>query len=351
VVCEGDKRTLKVAVHFEKNIRDDNFAHRWITELERINIEVVRLNFLSPNIIKELKECGCQGAMWHWIHTPNEKISAHKILYSIEKYLGMQVFPNINTSFHYDEKVSQYYIFEALGIPRIPSWVFWDYQEALTFVNNTEYPLVFKLSVGAGSANVLKVDNRKEALGLVKLMFSTGIYPYTFNEYKSGDDNIVGKIKKIAKILLNMNVSTIPYHFLLQKNYVYFQKFIPDNKFDIRITIINGKAFGYIRENRQDDFRASGSGRLIYDKDKIPIQSVEIGFSLINRLSMQSIACDFLLENNNVLINEISYSYVSDLVCNCKGYWDENLKWHNKAYCPEELHIEEFVKRLKEFKD
>lgn len=51
----------------------------------------------------------------------------------------------------------------------------------------------------------------------------------------------------------------------LTKKYVYFQDFIPGNDFDTRVTIIGDRAFGFTRNVRPGDFRASGSGNVGYD--------------------------------------------------------------------------------------
>lgn len=67
----------------------------------------------------------------------------------------------------------------------MPSWVFNDYNKVLEFINRAEYPLVFKLSVGAGSANILKIDNIEEAKKIVDKMFKRGIFPYTLNEFEN----------------------------------------------------------------------------------------------------------------------------------------------------------------------
>lgn len=62
---------------------------------------------------------------------------------------------------------------------------FWNYDEAKEFLQSTsEYPLVFKLSVGAGSANIFKVDSVEEGIYQLKRMFGKGIFPYTENEFK-----------------------------------------------------------------------------------------------------------------------------------------------------------------------
>jgi glutathione synthase/RimK-type ligase-like ATP-grasp enzyme len=50
-----------------------------------------------------------------------------------------------------------------------------------------------------------------------------------------------------------------------EKNYVYFQDFIPQNDFDIRIIVIGKRAFAIKRMVRKGDFRASGSGNIKYD--------------------------------------------------------------------------------------
>ena len=49
--------------------------------------------------------------------------------------------------------------------------------------------------------------------------------------------------------------------------YAYFQDFIPENQFDIRVVVIGKRSFAIKRMVRKDDFRASGSGKIKYGKD------------------------------------------------------------------------------------
>ena len=51
-----------------------------------------------------------------------------------------------------------------------------------------------------------------------------------------------------------------------EKGYIYFQEFIPGNEFDIRIIVVGDKAFAIKRMVRKNDFRASGSGIIFYEK-------------------------------------------------------------------------------------
>ena len=58
--------------------------------------------------------------------------------------------------------------------------------------------------------------------------------PYPFNEFR----------KTITNKLL------YPEYYQIQKQYVYFQKYLQNDK-DIRITVIGDRAFGYCRLNKK----------------------------------------------------------------------------------------------------
>ena len=54
----------------------------------------------------------------------------------------------------------------------------------------------------------------------------------------------------------------------LEKGYVYFQDFIPNNDTDTRIVVIGDKIIGERRGVRNGDFRASGSHILLPDASR-----------------------------------------------------------------------------------
>src|ERR1041385_1478455 len=77
------------------------------------------------------------------------------------------------------------------------------------------------------------------------------------------------------------------------KNYVYFQKFLPGNNYDTRITVIGDRAFGFRRYTRDNDFRSSGSGRLDYDIRGIDEECLRVAFEISKKMGFQSMAYDF----------------------------------------------------------
>lgn len=344
---------MKIAIHFRDDIEPNSYSRKWKEELEKRGIEVLAIDFKQSDIINKVR--GCDGVMWHWYHNPDDKQSAPKILTAIELGLGIPVFPNIYTGWHYDEKVAQHFLFDSICGPKIKSWVFWKYNDALEFLTICKFPIVFKLSVGAGSANVLKLESYKEAKKIVDRIFIHGVIPYTYNE------NSWGFILKYPRLFFNRTtkliLSTIfqkyklPDYFLIQKNYAYFQEFIPNNKFDIRITVIGNRAFGFIRYNRDNDFRASGSGKLDYDIRKIPLECVKIAHEISKNSGFQSMAYDFLIDpDGKPVIGEISYCYVNVAIYNCSGYWDRDLRWIEGHVWPEHAQVEDFVNLIEEKK-
>jgi hypothetical protein len=233
--------------------------------------------------------------------------------------------------------------------------VFWDYDEALAFTLKCSYPIVFKLSVGAGSANVIKVESQKEAETLVRKIFGSGVTPYTFNEYSSvwfptSKDDLLRLKSRVAQRVKNAlfhNCPPRPHYYMTQKNYAYFQEFLPDNDHDIRVTVIGNRAWGYIRQNRVGDFRASGSGLLDYDPKRIPEEAVRIAHDISIRNKFQCMAYDFLRSpDGHLLVNEISYSFVESLVHNCPGYWDSDLVWHDGHVWPEAAQVDDLIAEI-----
>ena len=191
-------------------------------------------------------------------------------------------------------------------------------------------------------------------------MFFEGFFPYTVNEYSQslsgnyldGIKQVLDRCKHSIKYILFNKYPPLPEHnrcsCLPHKNYVYFQEFMPGNTHDIRVTVIGNRAFGYIRHNRPDDFRASGSGCFDTNPANIPLETVRIAHQISQRNGFQSMAYDFLRHTDgSYLVNEISYCFVSWMVHDCPGYWDRDLKWHSGYIWPEEAHVDDFVYYLR----
>ncbi|MDR8393956.1 hypothetical protein NC796_22570 [Aliifodinibius sp. S!AR15-10] len=129
-----------------------------------------------------------------------------------------------------------------------------------------------------------------------------------------------------------------------EKGYIYFQDFIPGNKHDIRINIIDGKASGARRKVRKNDFRASGSGLFDFDTSKVPEEALKIAFEIAKKLKLQTVAFDFILDNDSPVIVEMSYGFGQTEFHT--GYWDSDLNYYEGEFNPFGWMVESFIKEI-----
>lgn len=279
--------------------------------------------------------------MFHFslAHIP-KMLFAKQLLYSFETS-GKKIFPNFHSMWHYDDKVGQKYLLEAIGAPLVPTYVFYNRKDAENWANTTSYPKVFKLRNGAGSSNVRLVKSKDQAMDLIKQAFGKGFrhqrnaWEYLQEKWRlyKLDNSKFGGVKYALKQLVYVKENER--RLGTENGYIYFQEFIPDNKFDIRVIVIDNKAFAIKRMVRENDFRASGSGMIKYGKEHFENRTINIAFKVAEKLKTQSVAFDFVYLEGNPLVVEISYCFTAIGVYEkCEGYWDKKLNWHEGPFNP-----------------
>lgn len=337
---------MKLAIHDCPG----SFSVRWIAYCEKKEIPFKKVNCFDSDIIAQLTDC--DALLWHHHQTMfKDTITAKRILFALE-HAGVKVFPDFNTGWHFDDKVAQKYLLEAIDAPLVPSYVFYDKQKALKWVQETSFPKVFKLKGGAGSANVKLIKSKVEAKKLVQKAFGTGISQYDrwgslkerYRNFKLGEAGFIEVVKGLVRLVIPTEFARLAGR---EKGYVYFQKFLPNNDFDIRVIVIGNRAFAVKRIVRQNDFRASGSGVKRYGKEEIDIECVKIAFEVNKKIKSQSIAYDFVYdENNTPLLLEICYGFAIEFYDPCPGYWDRDLNWHEGKFVPQEWMVDDLVESL-----
>jgi glutathione synthase/RimK-type ligase-like ATP-grasp enzyme len=339
--------TVKLAIHR----REGSFSDRWIAYCEVQGIQYEVVNCLDSDIVKQLSSSNV--LLWHWSQDdPREQLMARHVIRAVEM-MGVKVFPNTSSCWHFDDKVAQKYLLEAVDAPLVPTYVFYDLKEALQWIDRTSFPKVFKLRKGAGSRNVRLVHNPTEARTLAKRAFSSGFSPVphygqdALKRYrvakKRGD--LLNVVKRLPRVLATIQGNRKM--MARESGYIYFQDFIPSNDFDTRVTVIGDRAFAYTRNVRPGDFRASGSGDVVYDVDRVNRKCLEIAFDVTRKVESQSMAFDFVLgEQQQPLILEVSYGYISQLVHSCPGHWDSKLNWYEGHVWPQDAIIIDLLKYI-----
>lgn len=330
---------------FAIQTRDRGFSGGWIEACNAMGIDIVRVDAYSPDVVQDILKC--DAFMWHWSHTSTKDwLFARQLIASVE-LAGVKVFPDINTCWHFDDKVGQKYLFEAMGVPAVRSYVFYDSKQAFDWAETAEFPKVFKLRGGAGSANVRLIHSNAEARKIIRKMFGRGMpaasefadFSNKFRKHRGKGDlwvKIRGSLHRMLLALLGYNV--LP----RQRGYVYFQDFVPHNKYDIRVIVIGNRAFAMRRYCRPNDFRASGSGDFSYARLDIPEECLRIAFEVAKKLYLQCGAFDFVQDvDGHHKIVEVSYGFMPEgYTGKCEGHWTSDLVWHDEPIALERWMVE-----------
>ena len=331
---------MKIAIHH----RENSFSNRWIAYCEKEAIPYQLVDCYASDIMEQMQ--ACDVLMWHWHHAdPKAVLFARQLTYSLEA-AGKKVFPDSNTAWHFDDKVGQKYLLESIGAPMVPSYVFYDKAEALAWTEKTQFPKMFKLRGGAGASNVQLAKTKQEAQKLIAQAFGRGFSQFNrwgyFKEscrkFLSRQEGFIVLVKGLVRLVVPTKHSKVVPP---ERGYIYFQRFIPNNKSDIRVVVVGCKAFAIKRFCREGDFRASGSGEMSFDPDDIDERCVQISFDISKKMGAQSIAYDYVFdESGDPLIVEISYGFAMKAYDECRGWWSYDMQWHEGVFLPQDWMVE-----------
>lgn len=337
---------MKIAIHN----RPESFSDRWIEYCEKNAIDYKIVNAYDSDIVRQVSDCDV--FMWHHSHGDyKDVLFAKQLLFALEMS-GIRVFPDFHTGWYFDDKVGEKYLLESIGAPMVKSYVFYTPKDAYSWICKTSFPKVFKLRGGAGAANVRLVRSVSEAKRIVRKAFGCGFSQFNrigylkdrFSKWREGKDSYIGVLKGCGRLFFPTSFAKMRSP---EKGYVYFQDFIDKNEFDIRVIVIGDKAFSIKRLIRKNDFRASGSGNIIYDKNELSEDAVKISFEVSKRLRTQCIAFDYVFLNKQPLIVEVSYGFAVMAYDLCEGYWTQDMVWHSGPFNPQEWMVAYIIDSLK----
>jgi glutathione synthase/RimK-type ligase-like ATP-grasp enzyme len=338
---------MKLAIHH----REGSFSERWIDYCKKESIDYLLVNSYANDILEVIRDREITHFMWHFSHESSRDLMLYPNVFNSLELMGIKTFPNFNSRWHFENKVAQKYLFECIDAPMPKNYAFYDENEALRFLEKYDLPIVAKLKRGAASINVKLVTNIDDGVKYVEKLFSEGI-PSRGNAL----GNLGSKIR-IAKKIKNIRQLFIKIIGFLKKNknerllsppekgYAYFQEFMPKNDFDVRLVIVNDKAFGAKRINRENDFRASGSGKCDFRTKEMDLKFVSLAFELHKKIGAQCLAYDFVYnKNKEPVVIETCFSYAIASSDNCEGFWDENLNFSAEKFNPQYYMVENFIK-------
>lgn len=213
--------------------------------------------------------------VWRVETTYSKQWEAADKLEILDKYLGKMVLPSSEALWVDEDKLRAQYVFEINDFPIIKTFSSHSEDEVMQYIENCEYPIISKDKICASGHGVYMIKNKFQAKKICDEIFSTGL--------KTNED------------------------YVLQKDYVYFQEYVPNYGFDLRIIMIGNYYFGYYRYPLEGGFKASGSG--IIEKKELPKEAMLLAKKVRESLpKSNSLAVDFIKDtrDDNYYIVETS---------------------------------------------
>lgn len=183
----------------------------------------------------------------------------------LENFHHKICYPSARDLWSYEDKVRTFFLVREYGYSHARTFITHDKTEAMEYAETASYPLVSKIKTGSCSRGVDLVYTKKQALKIIDRNFALGrkaLWTYSF-----------------------------------EKDYVYFQEFVQDATYDLRIFIVGDVIAGYRRRMKGKDFRASGVG--ILDRALFPNDALETAIALKEKWNTTILAVDFVDTNKS----------------------------------------------------
>lgn len=275
----------------------DIHAHDWLNQARRFDVIV-----------------GIWSCELHSLEEMREKF------WLLENQLHKATFPCSADAFLYENKRLESYIASIHHIPFARTFITHERQEALSLVDQLPYPVLSKMVPASASVGLELVRSPRHARAIIERVFSPAgrktQYPYA-----------------------------------RQKNYVYFQEFIPNDGYDIRAIVVGNWVFGYYRKVLPGDFRASGMN--LVEKRDLPKPAMVLALELAAAVNSPMLVVD-MLHGVDGQFQIIEYSPVCQMetpeqlhVDGMPGVYifdeDGNCRFQRGRYWVHELALREFL--------
>lgn len=259
----------------------------YVKACEEMGLAYSLIDILAPDWIRRVQESQCDGFL---LHPPNDiqerKSMLDEIAWVISDLLQKPIYPSFKELYIYENKRNMAWWLKSQGFPHPPTQIFARKTDALDYLRQASYPLVFKTNIGAGASGVRIIQSRARALHIARAIFGFSHPALTLGEIRFSS-----KYKGIPLPLLGR----------IQKHYLIVQEFIPI-RWEWRMIRIGESYFGH-KKLLRDGF-ASGSGKAALEQP--PQELLELTRQICERGGFRSMNVDiFESEKGEFLVNEL----------------------------------------------
>lgn len=283
-----------------------NTSRQWVASLNKN--ESISFDIIDLTSKDWLLECSSKSYDL-FIANPSGTTSIFKQLYDeriliLSKYSITPIYPSVDEILIYENKRYLSYFLTINKIPHPLTKVFYNKDEAIAFSQETDYPVVAKINIGAAGNGVNIFDTSKEVQKYITAAFSSsGVGAKVGPKLKKGN-----LFKRLLKAITNPQFvkSRLSLYKSIsedkQRGFVIFQKYIRHD-FEWRCVRI-GESF-FAHKKLIKDNKASGSLEKGYENP--PLKLMNFIREISEEHGLTSVAID-VFENptgEGYLVNEI----------------------------------------------
>lgn len=169
-------------------LQDDEVNDYFKKSCQELNLGYDIFDPCDETFIEKIKNSSIQ----RFIVRPSHKTQLVRQMF-LEKIdilvneLGKDIYPTIKEQKIYEAKRTLAYFLQANDIPHPRTWVFYTKNQALEFVEDAEFPLVFKTHNGAGASGVEIVKTKRQAISLIKTIFDSYYLNKSITDFRDID--------------------------------------------------------------------------------------------------------------------------------------------------------------------
>jgi hypothetical protein len=171
----------------EKTFKDSKFKlgiivekfqyHKhYITACNELEISYKLIDLFANNWMETIEKSGCDAFLvWPSTYLSVWKQLYEERLYLISNHLNLVVYPSYQEIWLYESKQKVRDWLQLNDIPHPQTWVYYDFDEAIHFIEDAKFPIVLKLNRGASSSGVEIIRNKSIAKKRVRTAFTKGL--------------------------------------------------------------------------------------------------------------------------------------------------------------------------------
>jgi glutathione synthase/RimK-type ligase-like ATP-grasp enzyme len=211
--------------------------------------------------------------------------------------------------------------FKDPALKSLRSWCFGSVEEALAGMPGP-FPLVLKQSAGSGSEGVYLARNATEYRKYAQMISHVAMGADGCAVAREGLKQAIRKalspvVKKFKKLEPPV------------REPVVVQEFVPDLAGDYKVVVFGGKYYILYRQNRENDFRASGGGKLFVVPEEQREGLLEFARKAVQEIDFPLLGLDIAFDSTRYHLLEFQALHLGPYTLQAAEFWHEYIdgKW------------------------